>query len=200
MFTRHRHDPPDKLNCPHAMGTNTISPQWPKSFRHILLLPSPSLIYNRRKLPNLRVGVGAGAPQLPTLRVRIRSHAGACPPTTQRTATGCVQRWNCPTQAKRRLEWATRDKTGLEWARPAQRTAMGYAGRCAEVVEARSIPALDSRCRAFLAKAVLRFQYSKLSAVCGEAALYSPQSGEARVMRSSGGLAVEQLSPLRYWR
>src|SRR5205807_3949326 len=29
-----------------------------------------------------------------------------------------------------------------------------------------------------LAKAVLRFQHSKLSAVCGEAALYSPQSGE----------------------
>jgi putative transposase len=54
MFTRHRHDPPDELNCPHAMGTNTVSPQWPKSFRHILLLPSPSLVYNRRKLPNLR--------------------------------------------------------------------------------------------------------------------------------------------------
>src|SRR5258708_7289159 len=70
MFTRHRHDPPDKLNCPHAMGTNTVSPQWPKSFRHILLLPSPSLVYNRRKLPNLRVSVGA------------------CPPPAQRTATG----------------------------------------------------------------------------------------------------------------
>jgi REP element-mobilizing transposase RayT len=50
---------------------------------------------------------------------------------------------------------------------------------------------------AFLAKAVLRFQHSKLSAVCGEAALYSPQSGQARVMRASGGLAVEQLPPLR---
>src|SRR5713101_2770496 len=149
MFIRHRHDPPDKLNCPHAMGTNTFSPQWPKSFRHILLLPSPSLVYNRRKLPNLRVSVGASAPQLQTLRLRIRGHAGACPP-------------------------------------PAQRTATGYAGRCAEVVEARSVAALDWRCRAFLAKAVLRFQHSKLSAVCGEAALYSPQSGQARVMRASG--------------
>ena len=41
MFTRHRHDSPDKLNYPHAMGTDTFSPQWPRSFRHILLLPSP---------------------------------------------------------------------------------------------------------------------------------------------------------------
>src|SRR2546422_9731856 len=163
MFTRHRHDPLDKLNCPHAMGTNTVSPQWPKSFRQILLLPSPSLVYNRRKLPNLRVSVGASAPQLQTLRLRIRSHAGACPP-------------------------------------PAQRTATGYAGRCAEVVEARSIAALAWRCRAFLAKAVLRFQHLKLSAVCGKVALHSSQSGKARVMRSSGRLAVEQPSPLRYRR
>ena len=32
---------------------------------------------------------------------------------------------------------------------------------------------IDWRCRAFLAKAVLRFQRSQLSAVCGEAALHS---------------------------
>src|ERR1700704_5469347 len=25
MFIRHRHSPIDKLNCPHAMGTNTFS-------------------------------------------------------------------------------------------------------------------------------------------------------------------------------
>ena len=163
MFTRHRHDPPDKLNCPHAMGINTVSPQWPKSFRHILLLPLPSLVYSRRYPPNLRVSLGAGAAELQTLRLRIRSHAGACPP-------------------------------------PAQRTVTGHAGRRAEVAEARSIAALDWRCGAFLAKAVLRFQRSKLSAVCGEAALYSPQSGQARVMRASGGLAVEQLPPLRNQR
>ena len=120
MFARHRHDPPDKLNCPHAMGTNAVSPQWPKSFRHILLLPSPSIVYNRRKPPNLRVSVGAGAPQLQTLRLRIRSRAGACP-------------------------------------RPAQRTATGYAGRCAEGVKARSIAAFDWRCRAFLAKGYYDF-------------------------------------------
>src|SRR6266849_5725729 len=41
MFIRHRHGPIDKLNCPHAMGTNTVSPQWSKSFCHLLLLPSP---------------------------------------------------------------------------------------------------------------------------------------------------------------
>ena len=49
----------------------------------------------------------------------------------------------------------------------------------------------------FWQKRYYDFQHSKLSAVCGEAALYSPQSGEARVMRASGGLAVEQLPPLR---
>ena len=62
----------------------------------------------------------------------------------------------------------------------------------------RSIAALDWRCGAFLAKAILRFQHSQLPTICGEASLHPPQSGEARVMRSSGGLAVEQLSPLRY--
>jgi len=49
----------------------------------------------------------------------------------------------------------------------------------------------------FLAKEVLRFQRSQLSAVCGEAALYSSQSGGAGIVRTSGGLAVEQFSPLR---
>src|SRR6266568_3738221 len=155
------------------MGTDTFSPEWPKSFRHILLLPSPSLVYNRRKLPILRVSVGASAPQLQTLRLRIRSHAGACPP-------------------------------------PAQRTATGYPGRCAEVVEAGSIATLTSKNRwptqarvwlewgtTFLAKTVLRFQHSKLPAVCGETALYPPQSSESSALRTSRGLAVEQFSPLR---
>ena len=115
---------PDKLSCPHAMGTHTFSPQWPKSFRHVLLLPSPSLVYNRRKLPNLRVSVGASAPQLQTLRLRIRSHAGACPP-------------------------------------PAQRTTTGYAGRRAEVVEARSIAAFDWRCDHFWQKRYYDFNIRK---------------------------------------
>ena len=65
MFTRHRHDPPDKLNCPHAMGTNTVSPQWPKSFRHILLLPSP------HSNPSLR-SVAQGRPRLLTADASCR--------------------------------------------------------------------------------------------------------------------------------
>ena len=136
MFTHYRRVPPEKLNCPHAMGTNTLSPQRPKSFRHILLLPSSSPVDNRRELPNLRVSVGAGAPQLQTPGLRICAHAGACPP-------------------------------------PTQRTARGRAGRCAEVVELRSIAAPAWERRAFLAKAVLRFQHSQLLAICGEAALHS---------------------------
>jgi hypothetical protein len=80
------------------------------------------------------------------------------------------------------------------------------AGRCAEVVEARSVAAFastpasemrarwesrsDWRCGAFLAKAVLRFQHSKLPAVCGKAALHSPKSGQAGFVRASGGLGA----------
>jgi len=44
---------------------------------------------------------------------------------------------------------------------------------------------------------VLRFQHSKLLTVCGKAALYSSQSGEGWVVRTSGGLGVEQFSSLR---
>ena len=37
-------------------------------------------------------------------------------------------------------------------------------------------------------------------AVCGEAALHSSQSGQAGLVRASGGLGLEQFSPLRNWR
>src|SRR5438270_6067686 len=160
MCIAHRHRSTDKLNYPRAIGTDPLSPQRPKSFRHILVLPSPSSVDERRKLPNLRVSLGASAPQLRALCLRIRTHAGACSPAAQRAATL-------------------------------------HPGRCVEVAEARSIATFARRCRAFLAKTVLRFQCSKLSAVYGEAALYSPQSGATRLMRTSGGLALEQFSALR---
>ena len=44
MFTRHRLGPTNKLDSPHAMGTNAFSPQRAESFRHFLLLPSPSSV------------------------------------------------------------------------------------------------------------------------------------------------------------
>ncbi len=102
------------------MGTSAFSPQRAELFRPFLLLPSPSVVHYGRKPANLRVSLGAGASQLQASRLWVSSHAGACPP-------------------------------------PAQRTATGYAGRCAEVVEARSVAATDG-CGAFLAKAILRFQ------------------------------------------
>lgn len=139
-----------KLDCPHAMGTDTFSTQRAESFRHFLLLPSPSVAYHGRKPTNLRVSIGTRPALLQPTRLRVRSHARAYSP-------------------------------------PAQRTATGYAGRSAEVVEAGSIAAFDRRCGSFLAKAILRFQHSKLPAVCGEAALYSSKSGEGWVMRTSGG-------------
>src|SRR5260370_39589490 len=108
MFIRHRHGPMDKLNCPHAMGTNAFSTEWSKSFRHILLLPSPSLVTADASCRIFESALERVPAQLQASCLRVRSHAGACPP-------------------------------------PAQRTATGYAGRCAEVVEARRIAALDSK-------------------------------------------------------
>jgi hypothetical protein len=58
-----------------------------------------------------RVGVFTYHRPCPTLfrasRFRVCGHAGACSSAARRTATGFVQRANCPTQAKGRLEWAT---------------------------------------------------------------------------------------------
>src|ERR1700722_13790465 len=103
MFTHHRLGPTNKLDCPHAMGTDALSPQRAESFRYFLLLPSPSVIYHGRKTTNLRVSFGAGAAGLETSGLRVCGDGGASPSPAQRTTTG-----DCPTQAKRRLEWATR--------------------------------------------------------------------------------------------
>jgi hypothetical protein len=75
MFTRHRLSPTNKLDCPHAMGTNAFSPQRAESFRHFLLPPSPSAIYHGCKSTNLRVSLGAGAAQFQASGLRVRSHA-----------------------------------------------------------------------------------------------------------------------------
>jgi hypothetical protein len=53
MFTRHRLGQTNKLDCPHAIGTNAFSSQRPEPFRHFLLLPSP------HSTPSLR-SVGQG--------------------------------------------------------------------------------------------------------------------------------------------
>ncbi len=41
MFRRYRLSSTNKLDCPHAMGTDAFSPQRAELFRHSLLLPSP---------------------------------------------------------------------------------------------------------------------------------------------------------------
>src|ERR1035441_5456770 len=203
MFARHRLRPSNKTRLSSCHGDSrvfttagrvisslsaaTIAPF--DSFAVLSRSGQAPLACHRREPTNLRVSLGAGAAQLQASGLRVRGHAGACSSAAQRTAAGYVQRSNCPTQAKRRLEWATR----------AQRTTAGYAGRCGEVVEAGSIAAFDWRCGAFLAKEILRFQHSKLPAVCGKAALSSSQSGEGWVVRASGGLGVEQFSSLRNW-
>lgn len=50
------------------MGADTFSPHWAEPFRHILLLPSLSAAYNRRRPTNFRVSLGWGAALLQTLR------------------------------------------------------------------------------------------------------------------------------------
>src|SRR5580692_8248926 len=57
-----------------AKGTKAFSPHRAESFRHFLLLPSPSLAYHGRKPTNLRVSLGASAAQVQALRLRVRSH------------------------------------------------------------------------------------------------------------------------------
>jgi hypothetical protein len=162
MFTRHRLGPTNKLDCPHAVGANAFSPQRAESFRHFLLLPSPSVVYHGRQPTNLRVSLGARAAQLQASGLRVRSHAGACSP-------------------------------------PAQRTTTGYAGRCAEVVEARSSAAFDGRCESFLAKEVLRFQRSKLPAVlwksCAIFIAIRSSAGCASVRRTGSGAAFATTQP-----
>src|SRR6185312_11379625 len=51
--------PTYKLDCAHAMGTDTFSAEWAESFHYILLLPPPSIADDRRKLSNLRISFGA---------------------------------------------------------------------------------------------------------------------------------------------
>src|ERR1035438_1884831 len=80
------------IDCPHAMGTNAFSPQRAESFRHFLLLPSPSAVYHGRKPTNLRVILGARAVQFQASGLRVRSYAGACSPPAQRTTTGYAGR------------------------------------------------------------------------------------------------------------
>jgi hypothetical protein len=61
MFTRHRLGLTNRLDCPDAMGTDAFPPQRAKSFHHVLLLPSPSVVYHGRNPTTLRVSLGAGA-------------------------------------------------------------------------------------------------------------------------------------------
>jgi hypothetical protein len=175
------------------MGTNAFSPQRAESFRHILLLPPPSFAYHRRKPTNLRVGLGAGAAQFQASGLRVRSHAGACSPPAQRTTTGYVGRCAeveapsgrlspLPKSRAKSRDLEAGSLAAFDWRSPTQ-----------------AKDRLEWGITAFLAETVLRFQHSKLPAVCGKAALYSPQSGEGWVVRTSGGPGVEQFSPPRNW-
>src|SRR6266576_111538 len=80
-----------RLNYSRALGTKAFSAQRAESF-HFLLLPSPPLVYQRHKPKKLRVSLGARAAQLQASRLRLRSHAGACSPSAQRTTTGHASR------------------------------------------------------------------------------------------------------------
>jgi hypothetical protein len=145
MFTRHRLSPANKLDCPHAMGTNAFSrimiPRLTLRLRSGLrqnrdfgsglrrpLGASTFCCYHRpirllRCAQSLRAGSGylpptkadesssqpwSGCGAVSGFRFTGTSSCRACSSAAQRTAAGCIQRWNCPTQAKRRLEWSTR--------------------------------------------------------------------------------------------
>src|SRR5713101_4954910 len=71
MFTRHRLGPANKLDCPHAMGTNVFSPQWAESFRHFLLLPSPHSTPSLRSVPQGRLHSTPSLRSVPQGRLRL---------------------------------------------------------------------------------------------------------------------------------
>ena len=85
MFTRQRLALTNKLDCPHAMGTHAFSPQRTESFRHSLLLPSPTLRLPPRKVAESSSQPWSGCGGATTPGLRVRRHAGACSPAARRT-------------------------------------------------------------------------------------------------------------------
>jgi hypothetical protein len=83
-------------------------------------------------------------------------------------------------------------------------TQISFVG-LVRIPEQRENPGTDGTFPQVSEKAILKTSerpvcphiFPKLPAVCGEAALHSSQSGEGWVVRTSGGLGVEQFSPLR---
>src|ERR1700674_1955603 len=65
------------------------------ALRDVLLLPSPSLVHHTHPQASFRGRAGACARQFRALRIGRQGDS--------------VQQWNCPTQAKKQLEWATRE-------------------------------------------------------------------------------------------
>jgi len=87
--------------------------------RHILLLPSPSVVYRGCKPTNLRVSLGGCASPFQASGLRVRTHAGACSPPAQRTTTG-----NIPLKPKPGLTC----RALLGWADEGVRPHVGSAG------------------------------------------------------------------------
>jgi hypothetical protein len=170
MFTRHRLSPTNKLDCPHAMGTDAFSAQQAESFHRILLLPPPSLVHHGCKPTNLRIRVGPSAARFQASRLRVRSHARACSPPAQRTAKGHAGR--CAKVVEARSIAAPTSKNGWPIQARLWPRSLDSLGISALGSDAAQPPQLEWR-TAFLAKEVLRFQHSKLPAVCGEAALHT---------------------------
>jgi hypothetical protein len=62
MFTRHRLSSAKQPACPHALGTDTLSPEWSKLFRH-------NLCYRRSvRLVRSAWSLSAGSACLPTTK------------------------------------------------------------------------------------------------------------------------------------
>jgi hypothetical protein len=94
MFTRHRLGPTNKLDCPHAMGTDAFSPQRAESFRYFLLQPSPSTFtfaHKQQQVPPLR----GSSPQTMAL-------AMICSGRDDK-----VRKYELPIEPKSGIEWAT---------------------------------------------------------------------------------------------
>src|SRR2546423_580048 len=112
MFARHRLGPTNKLDCPHAMGTNAFSAHRGRVISSLFAVTIAVGYLPRMQAEEsssqLWSGCGAAsATTQPAMRDGSRSSQNGRRENANELREHFVQPSNCPTQAKIGLEWAT---------------------------------------------------------------------------------------------
>ena len=155
MFT-----PTNRLDCPHAMGTNAFSPQRQSHFVTFCC-------YHRRRLFTTDASRRIFESALERVRrsFRLQVYGYVVMP----------------------------EHVHLLLSEPQQDTLADALKSLKQGVARRLIGDANH----FWQKRYYDFNVRNYPQFCGKAALYSSKSGQAGLVRASGGLGVEQLSPLR---